>query len=248
MKGKLWVRGDVGRADDGPRGMSDVAAWLFCFLTPVQPVAPLPYEIDPVLVWLQRLSLGSALAGILLGLFLVVARRRLGETSLKWLCMGQFVLLPLLVVAMGNIVGLQQAKKVEFCQSCHLTMGFFVEDMQDSSSQTLAAQHFRNRWSPEDQCYACHASYGMFGDVRAKWKGLQDFLKYYAKTYELPVQMHAPYRNAECLKCHERTPKFAESEYHVDGLAEIRSGELGCLDCHGPAHAEQVISENAHGR
>jgi len=225
-----------------------VAAWLSSFITPVQPVAPLPYEVDPVLVWLQHVSLGSALAGIVLGLFLVVGQRRLGENSLKWLCVGQFVLLPMLVIAMGNIVGLQQAKKVEFCQSCHRTMGFFVNDMQDPNSQALAALHYRHRWSPEDQCYACHASYGMFGDVRAKWKGLQDFLKYYTGTYKIPVRMHAPYVNAECLKCHERTPKFTDSDYHAGALLEIRSGELRCLDCHGPAHAEQVSDENSHRR
>lgn len=225
-----------------------MAACFFFFIAPVQPVAPLPFEVDPVLVWLQRLSLGCALAGIVVGLFLLVAQRRLGEHSLKWLCVGQFVLLPMVVIPLGNIVGLQQAKKVEFCHSCHRTMRFFVNDMQDRNSQTLAALHFRHRWSPEDQCYACHASYGMFGDVRAKWKGLQDFLKYYAGTYKLPVRMHAPFGNAECLKCHERTPKLTDSDYHAGALSEIRSGELRCLDCHGPAHAEQVSDENSLGR
>lgn len=220
--------------------MTDLSASLLWVFALVQPVAPLPQEVDPVLIWLQRLSLGSALAGIVLLLFLVVAQRRLGEILLKVLCVAAFVLLPLLVIAMGNIVGIEHAKKVEFCQSCHLTMGSFIQDMQDPNSQTLAAQHYRNRWSPEDQCYACHTSYGLFGDVRAKLKGIQDFLKYYSRTYELPVEMHTPFVNPHCLKCHERTPKFVDSEYHAPLLAEIRSGQVRCLDCHGPAHAEQV--------
>ena len=206
----------------------------------VQPVAPLPQEVDPVLVWLQHLSFSSALVGIVLALFLFVAQRRLGDNVLKTLCIGEFVLLPLFVIAMGNIVGLEQAKKVEFCRSCHLTMGSFIRDMQDPNSQTLAALHYRNRWSPEDQCYACHTSYGLFGDVKAKMKGIEDFFKYYTGTYEHPVRMHTPYVNAECLKCHERTPKLVGSEYHAEALPQIRSGELRCIDCHGPAHAEQV--------
>lgn len=213
---------------------------LFCFLAQVQPVAPLAQEVDPVLVWLQRLSVGSAIVGAVLVIFLIVAQRRLAESFLKSICVGTLVILPVLVISMGNIVGLQHAKKVEFCQSCHLTMGHFIKDMQDPSSQTLAALHYRHRWSPDDQCYACHTSYGLFGDIQAKRKGVEDFFKYYARTYSLPVRMHIPYINADCLKCHERTPKFVDSETHRESLVEIRSGDLRCIDCHGPAHAEQV--------
>jgi cytochrome c nitrite reductase small subunit len=213
---------------------------LLRFLVQVEPVVPLEQDVDPVLVWLQRLSVGSAVVGILLVLFLIVAQRRLSEGLLKWLCAGALVLLPLLVIAMGNIIGLQHAKKVEFCQSCHLTMGHFIKDMLDPGSQTLAAQHYRNRWSPDDQCYACHTSYGLFGDVQAKRKGVADFFKYYTRTFTIPVRMEIPYANAGCLKCHERTPKFLDSETHRGSLVEIRSGDLRCIDCHGPAHPEQV--------
>lgn len=228
--------------------MSHITVSLLCSLASVQPVAPLPPEVDPVLLWLQRLSVGSAVAGIAVVLFLVVTQRRLGDNFLKAVCVGVYVLLPLLVIAMGNIVGLEQAKKVEFCHSCHLTMGFFVNDMQDPNSQSLAAQHYRHRWSPEDQCYACHTSYGLFGDVKAKRKGVEDFFRYYTGTYEIPVRMHTPYVNAECLKCHERTPKLINSEYHSELLPQIRSGEVRCIDCHGPAHAEQVSHEGSVSR
>lgn len=220
--------------------MTEVLISLVCFLAQVQPVAPLAQEVDPVLIWLQRLSVGTAIAGTVLVLFLIVAQRRLAESFLKWICVGTLVLLPALVISMGNIVGLQHAKKVEFCQSCHLTMGHFIKDMQDPGSQTLAALHYRHRWSPDDQCYACHTSYGLFGDIQAKRKGVEDFFKYYARSYSLPVRMHRPYINADCLKCHERTPKFVDSETHRGSLAEIRGGDLRCIDCHAPAHAEQV--------
>lgn len=221
---------------------------LLCFLAQVQPVAPLIQEVDPVLVWLQHLSIGSAVAGIALVLFLIVAQRRLSENFLEWMCGSTFLLLPMLVIAMGSIVGLQQAKKVKFCHSCHLTMGPFIKDMQDPDSQTLAAQHYRHRWSPDDQCYACHTSYGLFGDLQAKRKGVVDFFKYYTRTYSLPVRMQTPYVNTDCLKCHERTPKFVDGESHGEFLVEIRSGDLRCLDCHGPAHAELVTYEDSVSR
>lgn len=149
---------------------------------------------------------------------------------------------------MGNLVSLEQAKKVEFCRSCHRTMGVFVDDMQDPNSETLAARHGRHRWIPEAQCYTCHTSYGMFGDLQAKMKGLHDVYKYYTRTYKIPVRLRAPYVNADCLKCHERTPKFVHSEGHAEILAELRRDEFRCVDCHGPAHAEQVTDENSLGR
>lgn len=220
--------------------MAELLISLLGFLGQVQPVAPLTQDVDPVLAWLQRLSVGSAVAGTVLLLFLIIAQRRMAESFLKWMCVGTLVLLPVLVIFMGNIVGLQHAKKVEFCQSCHLTMAHFIKDMQDPGNQTLAALHYRHRWSPDDQCYACHTSYGLFGDIQAKRKGVADFFKYYTRTYDFPVRMHSPYKNADCLKCHERTPKFVDSETHSQILPEIRQGDLRCIDCHGPAHAEQV--------
>lgn len=228
--------------------MFEMLISVFHFLAQVQPVAPLTQEVDPVLVWLQRLSVTSAVVGIGLVLFLLVAQRRLAESFLKWICLGTLVLLPMLVIAMGNIAGLQQAKKVEFCYSCHLTMGHFIKDMQDPNSQTLAALHYRHRWSPDDQCYACHTSYGLFGDFKAKRKGVEDFLKYYTRTFSLPVRMHTPYPNADCLKCHERTPKLVDSDSHREILVEIRQEEIRCLDCHEPIHAEQVTHEDSLSR
>lgn len=217
-------------------------AWVSLQVGPTPAVA---HEFDPVLYWLIRLSIGSALAGIVTAIILVFTQRRLGETVLKALSLGGFVFLPLLLLGMSSLVSLAQAKKVEFCRSCHRTMGAFVRDMEDRNSETLAARHARHRWIPEDQCYLCHTAYGMFGDVKAKMKGLEDLYSYYSRTYHLPVRMHAPYPNSDCLKCHEHTPKFVELEHHVELLPGLRSGEFRCVDCHGPAHAEQVTNESS---
>lgn len=201
-------------------------------------------ETDPVLIWLQRLSVGSALAGILLLVVLLIIQRRLSENLIKIFSLAGIVILPLVSLAMGNLVGLQQAKKVEFCGSCHLTMGTFVADLRNPDSTSLAAKHFRNRWIPEAQCYTCHASYGLFGDVQAKMAGLGDVYKYYTHTYKYPIALHEPYQNAECLKCHEHTPKFVNSETHGQGMDAIRSGEIKCIECHGPAHILEETHES----
>lgn len=175
---------------------------------------------------------------------LVFFQRRLSDVGLKVLSVSGMVVLPLIALGMGNIVGLQQAKKVDFCGSCHLTMAHFVNDMRNPDSSSLSALHFRNRWIPDAQCYTCHASYGMFGDVQAKMRGMEDVYKYYSRTYKVPIRLHEPYQNPECLKCHDNTPKFLNSESHSELIALFRSGEFSCLDCHGPAHSEQVTHES----
>lgn len=228
--------------------MSNLAPLITSLFAQVQAPAPIPHEVDPVIVWLSRLSVSSGLVGVVIVLVLILAQRRLGDTVLKALCIGGFVFLPLLLLAMANIVSLAQAKKVEFCRSCHRTMGAYVADMLNPTSDTLAARHARHRWIPEAQCYMCHTAYGLFGDVRAKMKGLEDVYKYYARTYEIPIRLHAPYPNSDCLKCHEGTPKFVGQENHAELLPQLRSGEFSCVDCHGPAHAVQVTSENSFGR
>ena len=205
-------------------------------------------DVDPVLVLLQQMSVGSAAAGIALILFLILFHRRMTESFLKLLCFVGVLVLPAVSLALGNLVGLQQAKKVEFCGSCHLTMSPYVNDMRHAESGSLAAKHFRNRWIPDAQCYTCHASYGMFGDVKAKMAGLSDVYKYYTRTYELPIKLHAPYDNAECLKCHEGTPKFVDAAAHAELLPAIRAGEFSCVDCHGPAHVVEVVHAGTNHR
>ena len=205
-------------------------------------------DVDPVLTLLRQMSIGSAAAGIALILVLILFQRRMTEGLLKLLFFVGVLVLPTVSLALGNLVGLQQAKKVEFCGSCHLTMMPYVNDMRHTESASLAAKHFRNRWIPEAQCYTCHASYGLFGDVKAKMAGLNDVYKYYSRTYHLPPKMHQPYQNAECLKCHEGTPKFVESPSHAELLPSIRAGEFSCVDCHGPAHVTEVTHASTDRR
>jgi nitrate/TMAO reductase-like tetraheme cytochrome c subunit len=228
--------------------MINAAAIIVLGLLLNQSTAAVPHEIDPVLFWMRQLSIGFALSGIVITLFLVFAQRHLGETVLKAFCVGALMVLPLLLLGTGGVMTLEQAKRVEFCQSCHLTMGSFVEDMRNPESDTLAARHSRHRWIPEAECYRCHTSYGMFGDIKAKAKGVEDVLKYYTRSYQIPIRLRKPYVNSDCLKCHERTPKFIHSAWHAELLPQLRSGEFSCMDCHGPAHAEQVSDENSVNR
>ena len=146
-------------------------------------------NVDPVLVLLRQLSVGSAVAAVLLVLFLIFFQRKLTEGLLKLLAFVGLLVLPMVSLGLGNVVGLEQAKMA----------------------------------------------------------GLNDVYKYYTRTYKIPVRMHAPYPNAECLKCHENTPKFVNSEAHAELLPAIRAGEFSCIDCHGPAHVVEW-NESRHAR
>ena len=53
-------------------------------------------------------------------------------------------------------------------------MQSFVDDMRDPKSESMAAVHFKNKYIPDNQCYVCHTSYGMFGTVEAKMSGMID--------------------------------------------------------------------------
>jgi hypothetical protein len=109
--------------------------------------------------------------------------------------------------------------------------------------------HFKNRYIQEEECYHCHADYGVFGAARAKLRGLQHLQKWIARSAsargEEQIAAYQPYDNHLCLTCHAGSRKFLESKQglHRDIAAELvaRDARTGapvtpCLQCHGPAH------------
>ena len=64
----------------------------------------------------------------------------------------------------GNIAGYEATKTRRFCGSCHV-MTPYAKDSEDVASTSLAARHSRNDAFGAENCYACHADYGMFGTV-----------------------------------------------------------------------------------
>jgi cytochrome c nitrite reductase small subunit len=196
------------------------------------------FQQDPVEHFGSRFLTVVILIGIGVVLYSLVRYRgrTLGAASWGLLALGVGIF-PVVSSGVGTVLVFERAERVEFCQSCHLTMKSFVDDMKNPKSESLAALHYKNRYIPYDQCYVCHTSYGLFGTVQAKREGMHDVWVYYTHTFKLPIKIRHPYPNTDCLKCHAGSVKWLG--VHGDFKASLFSGETSCLDCHGatnPAH------------
>ena len=72
--------------------------------------------------------------------------------------------------------------------------------------------------------------------MRAKANGLLHWYAYYTKEDNSRPELYDPYPNRNCLSCHGKGTVSFEVEDHQDNMEDINSGEVSCLDCHGPAH------------
>ena len=119
--------------------------------------------------------------------------------------------------------------------------------MTNPDGTGLAAIHFANRYIPNNQCYECHTSYGLFGTVEAKIHGIGEVVKYYTGSYDLPVAMWKPYRNADCLKCHAESNKWLSVDAHTDEETEqeLFADLTSCMSCHDSAHQVGKSTEMA---
>jgi cytochrome c nitrite reductase small subunit len=210
---------------------------LFPFVARAQQDAQ-RFQQDPVEHLAARLVVALAFVGILVAIYSLMKYQGavLGPVSWGLLFVGA-VATPLLITGVGTILVFEKAERVEFCASCHLTMKSFVDDMKNPQSASLAALHYKNRYIPDNQCYNCHTSYGIFGTVEAKKEGLTDVYKYYTRTFHLPLKMRHPYPNHDCLKCHAGSAKWLAS--HEDYKDALFSGQATCMQCHAdsnPAH------------
>jgi len=182
------------------------------------------------------LTIGIAVA--ILGCIVVslfVFRGRQTEGNALWLHLLSLGILPLLLLGVGSFTSLEYAKEVQFCGSCHLSMDPYIDDMRSGHSRSLAAFHYQQRSSPGSECYSCHADYGPHGTFQAKLKGLTDAYKDLTR-YKVPIAMRTPFANALCLKCHDGAKRYVARPIHGAMAPEIRSEQMKCLECHGPAH------------
>ena len=146
------------------------------------------FHTDPVEVWGARFLIAVLVLGI--SLILITLFRYKGSTPspLAWaLLCGSICVIPLATTGFGTLLVFDRAENVEFCASCHLTMQSYVDDLKDPNSVSLAAVHFKNKYIPDNQCYVCHTSYGMFGTVEAKASAMVDVYKYVTHTYHFPL-------------------------------------------------------------
>ncbi len=193
---------------------------------------PKDYATD----WARNITLLLAVVAMGLVAFTLLLRRgRLGAFQSKGLLFLGLCVLPLPVMVLTSAVGLEHAKAVTFCESCH-SMRTLVTDMEDPGSDSLAALHFKNRYIQDHHCYACHTDYGMFGDAEAKLSGLRHIWQDAAGTSSLPIKMQDRYRFTICLNCHGQSRKFLDRKSHAGSLGKFVSGETLCSDCHGRSH------------
>jgi hypothetical protein len=148
--------------------------------------------------------------------------------------MGLFVV-PVGAAGIANYHVFEGVKDVKGCLSCHV-MRPMGTDMTDPHSDTLAARHFKNRYIPEQQCYHCHADYGLAGTLDAKMEGYRHLARYTTHTYHEPIVGRVVYRNRNCLKCHDDTPRFDAVPSHHTVRGQLEDNTMSCLNCHGRAH------------
>ncbi len=191
---------------------------------------------DYTTTWARIISLfGAVGAGGLIAYVLLFRRRQLATLQSKWMLFVGVCVLPVPVMVLSTAVGMEQAKAVSFCQSCHV-MKTFVADMEDHGSNRLAAVHFKNRYIQRYHCYICHTDYGLFGTVEAKVSGLSHIWKETTGSYSLPIKVRQPYRFTICLDCHAGSVKFDRHKEHHAIVERTIRGEIGCTACHGSSH------------
>jgi cytochrome c-type protein NapC len=127
-------------------------------------------------------------------------------------------------------------------------MDLYVSDMKDRGSTTLAAIHYTKRQIQTDECYSCHADYGVWGTAEAKGRGLIHLYHWFTSSAtargEEQIKLYGSYQNSLCLYCHAGSQSFLESGRQVhrkfaDALLEKKADGapvMACGKCHGPAH------------
>lgn len=184
----------------------------------------------------KSLTLVTALLAMAVtGWVLLTRRKKLDALQSRAALFLGVCVLPVPVMFMSTAVGLEQAKAVDFCSSCHV-MKIFIEDMEDPASTGLAALHYQNRFIQEDHCYVCHTNYGLFGTVEAKIGGMTHIWEETTGTYQLPVRAKGGYQFTICLNCHGLSARFAKNDLHQAVVGEVLGGQAKCTDCHALSH------------
>jgi cytochrome c-type protein NapC len=185
----------------------------------------------------------AGLSALILVVYLVRRPSLVGATKL-WLLLGLGVF-PIGVAAAGNIEGFRATKQRTFCGSCHV-MGPHASDSNDVRSSSLASRHARNNLFGEENCYVCHADYGMYGTILTKLGGMRHVWMYATEYKNVPIEeakqtirIRKPYPNDNCMQCHStKLDIWTRVPDHKSSLEDVRSGRLSCASggCHGFAH------------
>jgi cytochrome c-type protein NapC len=186
----------------------------------------------------------AALSAIMVVAYLTF-RPPLVRTTKVWLLLGLGVF-PIGVAFSGNVHGFEATKEREFCGSCHV-MALHRADSDDRASGSLASRHARNAMFGSENCYVCHANYGMFGTVVTKAGGLRHVWLYLTEYRKTPleeakktIRLRDPAEmNSNCMLCHStQDTLWLKVPDHRASLEDERAGRIGCASegCHGLAH------------
>lgn len=155
-------------------------------------------------------------------------------------------ILPIATAANGNIAGYHATKTTHFCtRGCHV-MAPYGDDSLDPNSMSLASRHARNEAFGDENCYACHADYGMFGTITTKMGGMRHVYEYLTHYRSMPIEeslvkieIRKPFTNDKCIRCHSmQGPLWNQVGDHASMRDEVRDGKVSCASegCHGFAH------------
>ncbi len=193
---------------------------------------------------LVTVAIGCAAISAALVLWYLVRRPALTHAT-KIVLLLAIGVLPIATATTGNVAGYEATKSRRFCGACHV-MTPYRDDSANPNSTTLAARHARNAMFGDENCYACHADYGMFGTITTKLGGLRHVYEYLLHYHDMPLEearqkIHIlrPFQNATCMHCHSTEgPSWNGIKEHASLVDELRGGSISCASagCHGPAH------------
>ena len=183
-------------------------------------------------------ALLCATGSALLVLWFLLRRPALTRTT-KIVLLGAIGLLPLATASTGNVAGFEATKARRFCGSCHV-MTPYQTDSEDRDSTALAARHARNELFGDENCYACHADYGMFGTVVTKMGGMRHVYEYVLHYRNMSLEearatihIRKPFQNATCMHCHSTAgTSWNAIKDHASILDRVRAGTVSCATCH----------------
>jgi cytochrome c-type protein NapC len=196
---------------------------------------------------LSPLTFAATISAIVSAVILIaylIWRPPLTRTTKLWLLLGLGVF-PVGSAAATNVEGFKATQQRKFCGSCHV-MTPYEKDVGDVASAGLAARHGRNPFFGRENCYVCHADYGMYGTVLTKMGGMRHVWLYYTEFSSMPLEesrkkihLVKPYPNENCMQCHSTSnPLWQKSPDHKASLQDVREGRISCASegCHGFAH------------
>jgi cytochrome c-type protein NapC len=163
--------------------------------------------------------------------------------------------LPLAVAGGSTALGMSETMNRRFCGSCHV-MQRHTWNAEQPSSMSLAARHTRNPFFGGQNCYICHADYGMYGYPLTKLNGMKHVWSYYLHGFrDMPleraideIQLFKPYQNVNCKQCHSGTLEhFKAIADHASLDKELAANAVSCTSggCHGFAHPFSKFGKKA---